>query len=145
MNRVVKTMVTETAHRLVDYDGNCQHIHGHSYNWEVAVSALQLDKRGMVLDFKDLKELMKRHIFKYDHALILSSEDPLANMDIHIEDILVSPLGNPPRLYVMDFNPTAENLAAHVFSKIQFDLVGTGLTVDYVKVWETANSHACQY
>lgn len=148
---VTKTMYTETAHRLVDYpDGRCQHLHGHSYKWEVTVGLLgkdDVDSRGMVVDFKDLKEAMMLHIDKYDHALILSDGDPLVSRCLNLADggvreILESTAGNPPRLFAVPFNPTAENLAKHVAEELNTELNKMGAYVERVVVWETATSSA---
>lgn len=153
---VTKTMYTETAHRLVDYpQGRCQHLHGHSYKWEVTVAMINkdndgLDSRGMVLDFKDLKQVMMEYIDKYDHALILCKDDPLVEMCSKdplfskggLGYFLRSTAGKDPRLFVMSFNPTAENLVNFVAKELNDAMLLLGAYVKSVTVWETSSSSA---
>lgn len=137
---VTKVMYTETAHRLTDYDGKCSHFHGHSYRWEVTVSAENLDHRGMVVDFADLKTLMSLVIQPLDHAVVLHDQDPLVTAGrIQLDRILMSTKGEPARLHIVDFNPTAENLAAWIAAQL-ITCLGLGIRLSHIKVWETANS-----
>ena len=60
------------GHRLLDYDGACRHPHGHNAEVEVEVTAETLDRRGMVVDFGDVKRVVKRWIDReIDHRMIL--------------------------------------------------------------------------
>ena len=146
---VSKTIVTETAHRLVDYDGKCSSIHGHSWHWTVHVHCKSLLPNGIAVDFGKLKQVMNECIHDvFDHALVLSNQDPLL---IHASDLGIS-LGvllapdsvQEARVVVLDKNPTSENLA--LYAK---DMVGTMLIhrypalIDavYCDVGETATCH----
>lgn len=145
MIRVTKCMTTETAHRLMNYEGKCAHIHGHSYRWEVTASliAMDLPLNGIAIDFKELKAAMREAIFdKYDHALVLSIHDPL----LRASEMQVAADGRGQRVVALDCNPTAENMARIARTEIQryFEREynpGTVL-VELVRVWETADSHA---
>lgn len=150
MQTVTKRIETEIAHRLIKYQGKCAHIHGHSYKWEVTVARAKaltagfpfLDERGFVIDFAELKEVMKRHIFdRFDHTLILSEEDPLNILYSPISELFKATDGSPGRVEIVKFNPTAENMASFVAGLIQRDL-GEDIRVLEVKVWETSNSYA---
>src|SRR5690606_19438176 len=75
--RLTKMFEIEMAHALKGYDGLCKYIHGHSYKLEVTIKGTPINdhtnpKNGMVMDFKDLKKIVKEHILNvYDHALVL--------------------------------------------------------------------------
>ena len=80
----VKTKISfEAAHRLYDvdtYSEECrQNVHGHSYKVTVIVGRKNLNRAGMVIDFKQLKEVLRDKIEKkYDHSCILKRTDPIA-------------------------------------------------------------------
>lgn len=151
MITVTKQMRTETGHRLMDYDGRCSHLHGHSYLWEVTASASALSPNGMIVDFKDLKEAMMAVIDPLDHALILRDDDPMlpalgtpSERKVKLRDWLMATNGDSPRLFLWKENPTAENMAAWAAKWLQGHLDGKQdiIEVTSVKVWETATSFA---
>ena len=94
------------AHALKDYDGLCRHIHGHSYTLEITVVGTPLDdeghpKNGMVMDFKDLKKIVKSQIVeKFDHALVMSAKSNPKLIEALQED------GH--KLILTDYQPTCE-------------------------------------
>lgn len=117
------------GHRLLDYDGECRHLHGHNGRVEVDVQADRLDKRGMVVDFADIRDTVKAWIDdNIDHRLILHMDDPLVP--------ILTGLGEPH--YVIDRNPTAENIAAHIYQSVASD----SMVISEVRLWETPNSFA---
>jgi len=132
--RVTKTYRTETAHRLMDYDGKCSHLHGHSYKWEVTITG-GLDKSGMVIDFKDLKKILNTVIGSLDHALVLRGDDPF------LGNIPKATNGDRQRLIIMSANPTAENMAIMVASNIK-DLLPVDVSLYSVRVHETETCFA---
>lgn len=142
MYTISKTMLTETAHRLVDYQGFCSHIHGHSCKWKVTLKGEELDSLGMLADFKDLKRIMKETIGPYDHALILCDRDPLyVKYKLELRAMLKSTSGEAARLFIYPWNPTAENLAKSVFDQIA-KVLPNGIGVLRVVVQETETSYA---
>jgi len=117
------------GHRLLDYDGVCKHPHGHNAVAEIDVRSGELDRRSMVCDFSDIKRVVKGWIDDtFDHKMILRRDDPLVKP---LQD-----LGEP--VYLLDDNPTAENLARIIFDYA----VSQGLPVQAVRVWETPTSYA---
>lgn len=141
---VTKQMRTETGHRLLNYEGRCAHLHGHSYLWEVTVEGV-LDHRGMAVDFKDLKKHMMTVIDPFDHALVLNEEDPLVGQ----ECLVISTNNKAQRVIIFEGNPTAETFAKYAAKHIQREfnhnvvsLVDNTLRVVRVVVWETATSFA---
>ena len=117
------------GHRLLDHDGICRHVHGHNAVAEIEVRAETLDSRDMVVDFVDIKRLVKEWIDReLDHRMILRDDDPLVKA--------LQALGEP--VYLLDSNPTAERIA-----RLLFDVSRErGLAVERVTLWETPSSWA---
>jgi 6-pyruvoyltetrahydropterin/6-carboxytetrahydropterin synthase len=129
MYSVTKRIEFCYGHRLLDYDGMCRHPHGHNAVAEIEVEAEALDSRNMVVDFGDIKRLVKEWIDReLDHRMILRQDDPLV--------AALRALGEP--VYVLDSNPTAERIARLVFDISREH----GLPVTRVTVWETPSSWA---
>jgi len=146
--RVTKQLRTETGHRLVDYDGRCAHLHGHSYLWEVTVEAQHLTQNGMVTDFKELKQAMNQVLDPLDHAMVLAPDDKLVTgkTENGLLHTFNATNGEKGRLHIWHDNPTAESFAKWAANEIQKviweepDFIDC--TVVKVRVWETANSYA---
>ena len=117
------------GHRLLDYDGVCKHPHGHNASVEIDVRTDSLDTLNMVVDFSDIKRIIKGWIDReLDHKMILREDDPL-----------VAPLralGEP--MYLLESNPTVERIARLIFEAAR----DCGLAVSRVTVWETPSSSA---
>jgi len=129
----------DMAHRLLHYSGKCHHIHGHSYVATVGVESEELVEAGFVLDFANLKKVVKEIVDRHwDHSILLHSDDPLLMV-----------LANSGHSYAQRFegkNPTAENMAWWLFYAVQARLeadykVGYA-RVAYVTIQETETSHA---
>lgn len=132
MISISKTIITETAHRLLNYPGKCGHVHGHSWEWTVTVGASgfraeALNYLGMVVDFYHLKELMVEVIGEWDHGTLLHQNDPILT---HSGDVRLWWLFAPqpaemvdgelpsPNIHRFPFNPTSENLTKHLFDRL---------------------------
>lgn len=117
------------GHRLMNYSGKCQHLHGHNGKLMIELSAERLNRRGMVWDFNDMKRRIQAWIdANLDHKMILRKGDPAIAM--------LKKLGEP--MFVMEGNPTAEGLA-----KLLYDAVSAlGFPVTSVTLWETPQSFA---
>jgi 6-pyruvoyltetrahydropterin/6-carboxytetrahydropterin synthase len=117
------------GHRLLDYNGMCAHPHGHNAVAEIEIRTDTLDTRGMVVDFNDIKRIVKGWIDReLDHKMILRADDPLVKA---LQD-----LGEP--IHIIDSNPTAERLARLVYDISREQ----GLPVVRVTLWETPTSWA---
>src|SRR3972149_2741585 len=69
----------DAAHRIRGHAGKCAYLHGHTYHLEVTVTAEALDPLGMVMDFDDLGEVVRKAVLdRWDHATLLAAHDPLA-------------------------------------------------------------------
>ena len=129
MFRVTREIDFCYGHRLLDYDGMCKHPHGHNAVAEIEVRTEALDRRNMVMDFGDIKRLVKEWIDReLDHRMILRRDDPLVKA--------LQALGEP--VYLLESNPTVERIA-----RLLFDIAREhGLPVARVTVWETPSSWA---
>ena len=145
MYTVTKQYRAEIAHRLINYEGKCAHLHGHSYLFEATATALDLDDRGMIVDFKDLKHAMKEVLEPYDHACVLHIDDPmctgLLSYGSSVYHALKATNGESGRLHLWAMNPTAEAMAKAFADEINTILAPTTWLTKFV-VWETATSHA---
>lgn len=117
------------GHRLLQYEGKCRHLHGHNGRAIITIESSGLDDRGMVLDFSDIKQLISRWIDEQlDHRMILHRDDPAVPV--------LAQLGEP--VFLMDSNPTAENIARLIFERVRQQ----GFPVVEVVLWETPNCFA---
>ena len=132
MHTVTKQFRAEIAHRLPGHLGACQYLHGHSYLFEVSVSGGPLNRMGMVVDFKDLKEAMEKVIGPWDHSTVLHDKDSLVPVLAGHEGV---------RLLTVPFIPTAENMAKYIAEEVNLWLPDE-VCVTCVQVWETSTSYA---
>lgn len=112
----------EAAHFIRGYEGKCARLHGH--NWEViaVVRGQELDKLGMLIDFRVLKVELKKILDDFDHRF-LNEQETFA-----------------------DENPTAENLARKIFERLALsEIFGGSIKLHAVKVCETPNSCVTYY
>ena len=129
MFRVTKEIDFCYGHRLLNYDGKCKHLHGHNGKAVIVLEGQQLDHRGMVVDFSDIKKQVAGWIdANLDHRMILHEADPIVP--------ILQKLGEP--MHIVAENPTAETIA-----KLIFDFAKSHqLPVREVSLWETFNSYA---
>ena len=84
--RITKQFTFEAGHALYGYDGKCKNIHGHSYKLSVTVIGTPINddnnaKFGMIIDFGDLKKIVKNEIVdKFDHSIIFNKNTPHINL-----------------------------------------------------------------
>jgi len=127
--QVTRTMEFCYGHRLLNHQVRCRFVHGHNGLLEVDLEADDLDGLGMVRDFGEIDQVVRKWVHDHlDHKLLLCAEDPLVPV--------LQQAGEP--LYVMEGNPTAENIAALVWAAAQ----RSGLPVREVRLWETSRSRA---
>jgi 6-pyruvoyltetrahydropterin/6-carboxytetrahydropterin synthase len=137
--RVTKEFHFEMAHVLWNYDGPCRNVHGHSYRLFVTITGTPIDdpgnpKNGMVMDFSDLKAIVKKEIVSvFDHAVVVSSR-----YEKEKREMFKKLFGNT---VVVDYQPTCENMVADFAEKISSRLPA-GVTLHNLKLYETATSFA---
>lgn len=138
MFKIAKEFSFDMAHMLDGHDGKCQNLHGHTYKLQVEVTGnLHLDgaKRGMVMDYSDLKALVKQHILEpMDHAFIY---DLQSDKETKVAQLLMD---LDSKVYGIPSRTTAEEMAKYMFEK----LANVGLPVSLIRLWETPTSY-CEY
>jgi 6-pyruvoyltetrahydropterin/6-carboxytetrahydropterin synthase len=129
MYRVTRALSFCYGHRLLHHPGKCVHLHGHNARAVLTLESDTLDALGMVVDFQVLREHIGSWIDStLDHRMILHREDPALPA--------LRELGEP--VHVVDFNPTAENLARLLFERAR----AVGLPIVEVELWETPTCKA---
>ena len=137
--RVTKHYDFEMAHALYNYDGLCKNLHGHTYHLYVTVKGEPINdvadkKNGMVIDFSDLKVIVKKNIVDVlDHSVALYKKSPIDDFK-RLGELY-------ERNHVFDFQPTCENLVIYIADKIM-PMLPEGVSLYNVKLYETANSYA---
>lgn len=111
---VTKVFTFDSAHNLKEYKGKCERLHGHTYRLEVTVKGKK-DEEGMVIDFSDLKTIVKSKIIdKLDHA--------------YLNDVL-------------GFNTTCENMLTWIWRTLSEHLDCERFWLQKLVLWETPTSY----
>jgi len=138
--RITKQFNFETGHALYGYDGKCKNVHGHSYKLSVTVIGTPITdasnvKFGMVIDFTDLKKIVKEEIVDiFDHATVFNKNTP------HIE--LAKELqSRDHHVILVDYQPTSENMVIDFAAKIKGRLP-QNIALHSLRLQETETSFA---
>jgi 6-pyruvoyltetrahydropterin/6-carboxytetrahydropterin synthase len=109
-----------SGHALREYRGKCENPHGHNYKVQVTLQGPQLNRIGLLADFKDLKRMIRTVTDRIDHHF-LNDLEPFTTI-----------------------NPSAENLAKYFYDCIREQLAGhaEGVAITSVKLWETDTTYA---
>lgn len=117
---VRQTCYFSAAHVLRDYPAACEKLHGHNYKVIIEVTASQLDKLGMVLDYLDIENIANKYVKKLDHQYINN----------------IKPFD--------EINPTTENIAYWLYQNIKpeiTDFTKNRASLRSITIWET--DHNC--
>ncbi len=109
-----------SAHQLKGYRGSCEGVHGHNWKVEVEVQGEGLNEIGLLVDFHDLKDIMKKVIGPLDHVMLNQVEG------------------------FRDQNPSSELIARHIYLRFR-ELLPAGVDVTAVTVWESENARATYF
>lgn len=105
------------AHRLREYEGNCERLHGHNWRVEATVESEELDARGMALDFREMKGALSDVISRLDHKLL----NDIPPFDAQ--------------------NPSSENIARYIYDEMEGKMTGPA-RLARVTVWESDDARA---
>jgi 6-pyruvoyltetrahydropterin/6-carboxytetrahydropterin synthase len=136
--RITKEFKFEMAHALLDYNGPCKNIHGHSYYLYVTLIGEVAEKpgaseNGMVMDFGILKEIVKTSIVdQLDHALVLNSATPKEVRER---------LKGFDNVVLLPYQPTCENLLLDFSKRIKAKLP-LNIKLHSLRLNETVTSYA---
>ncbi|NOQ35951.1 MAG: 6-pyruvoyl tetrahydrobiopterin synthase [Methylococcaceae bacterium] len=118
------------GHRLMNHNGKCRHLHGHSVKASISIKQEQLNEQSMVCDFSDVRACVESYIDKIlDHNFLLHKDDPIIPL---LE-------AQNERFMAIEEHPTAEVLSKMIFQHVKEQ----GFNVDQVVLWETASANAC--
>ena len=138
--RITKRFSFETGHALYGYDGKCRNVHGHSYKLFVTVIGHPISdtthvKLGMVIDFSDLKVIVKNKIVDiFDHATVFNKNTP------HVE--LAKELADRGHdVLLVDYQPTSEMMIIDFANVIKQELP-SHIKLHSLKLQETDSSYA---
>lgn len=138
--RITKQFSFETGHALYGYDGKCKNVHGHSYKLSVTVIGTPISDRnnvklGMVIDFSDLKSIVREEIVDhFDHATVFNQTTP------HLE--LANELkARGHHVILVEYQPTSENMVVDFAQKIKNRLPDS-VQLFSLKLQETETSFA---
>ena len=138
--RITKQFSFETGHALYGYDGKCKNVHGHSYRLDVTVIGVPISdntnvKFGMVIDFGDLKKIVKEEIVNvFDHATVFNKNTPHMELAKELED-------RRHNVLLVDYQPTSEMMVIDFADKIKKRLP-ENIKLHSLKLQETATSFA---
>ncbi len=141
--RITKQFNFETGHALYGYDGKCKNVHGHSYKLYVTVIGTPINdpnnvKFGMVIDFGDLKKIVKEEIVdKFDHATVFNKNTPHLELAKELET-------RGHNVILVNYQPTSEEMVIDFSSKIKARLPKE-ISLFSLKLQETDSSYAEWY
>jgi len=138
--RITKQFSFETGHALYGYDGKCKNVHGHSYRLDVTVIGTPIAdntnvKFGMVIDFTDLKKIVKEEIVDvFDHATVFNKNTPHVELAKELQD-------RDHNVLLVNYQPTSEMMVTDFAEKIKQRLPEK-IKLHSLKLQETATSFA---
>ncbi len=106
------------AHNLRNFRGKCENLHGHNWKVEVVVRGTELDSSGVVLDFAEIKKVIRELLSELDHRYLNDIE------------------------FFKEHNPSSENIARYLFDKLAERLNGGSLWIHSVSAWESPDACA---
>ena len=138
--RITKQFSFETGHALYGYDGKCKNVHGHSYKLSVTVIGEPISdntnvKFGMVIDFTDLKKIVKEEIVDaFDHATVFNKNTPHIELARELET-------RGHHIILVNYQPTSENMVIDFSQKIK-NRLPSSIKLHSLKLQETETSFA---
>ena len=110
------------GHALREYKGKCENVHGHNYRVQITVEGERLNRIGLLVDFVELKRVVREVVDRLDHQFIND-----------LEPFTV-------------INPSAENMAKYFYDEVSKKMDGTNgetaTRISQIKIWETDTSIA---
>lgn len=134
---IVRTLEIDAAHRVFGHEGKCKDVHGHRYKFNIYARAPELDSLGRVIDFSVIKQRIGSYIDNnWDHGTFLYEKDPL------VEIWATEKAFWGMKYFVMDANPTAENIAKALLMISNQLMYNTEVQIHRIECFETPNNMA---
>lgn len=141
--RITKQFTFETGHALYGYDGKCRNVHGHSYKLWVTVIGEPISdssntKFGMVIDFGDLKKIVKEEVVDvFDHTTVFNKNTPHIELAKELRD-------RGHQVILVEYQPTSENMVVDFAKRIKNRLPNE-IDLFSLRLQETDSSYAQWY
>jgi len=138
--RITKKFTFEAGHALYGYDGKCKNVHGHSYKLYVTVIGKPISdkdnvKYGMVIDFSDLKAIVKKEVIEsFDHSIIFNQNTP------HVE-LAKTLKSQGHNVLLVNYQPTSEGMIIDIANKIN-NALPENIQLHSLKLQETDTSYS---
>ena len=110
-----------SAHQLRNYNGKCEHLHGHNWKIEVYVKGDKLDDNGLLIDFTEIKRVTREILEDIDHKFLNELE------------------------YFTEINPSSENIAKYIYERTSTQINDNRIHVSRITAWESDNACATYY
>ncbi len=130
--KIAKEFHWEMGHRLPEHFGKCKNIHGHSYRMIVELEG-GLNDSGMIMDYYDLKKIVKPVIEKLDHAFMVYEED---NEIVKFLELVKS------KMIIVKFQSTVENICRYILSEIIKQNLPSNVKKLKVRIFESIDDYA---
>lgn len=126
----------DAAHRVMQHESKCKHLHGHRYAVEATFTAHTLDEKGRIIDFGVVRELLGNWIDSHwDHTTILCEKD------LPLGEKIAAQTGQ--EIFYIPDNPTAENMAQYLVREVCPKLFAEhNATCTTLRLYETPNCYA---
>ncbi len=132
--KIAKEFNWEMGHRLPDHPGHCRNLHGHSYRMVVEVEGEINPETGMLMDFSDLKAIVKPLVDELDHAFLCQ------DTDVDVKELLEK---MDWKRVIISVPSTVENICGLFVERLKPAFAaGSPVTAFTVRIWETATSVA---
>ncbi|MDP4143805.1 MAG: 6-carboxytetrahydropterin synthase [Bacillota bacterium] len=146
MNKVsiTKEFTWDMAHMLAGHEGLCKNLHGHSYKMQVEVGSADSGmndnlNNGMIIDFKDLKEIVKKEIVNpLDHSFVYWDKSP-DKIEYQIAQLLMD---SGRKVVGVQYRPTAEEMVFDFYNRLMTEFMKYNIKLLSIKLWETETSFA---
>lgn len=138
----------DSSHFLTGHSGKCRNLHGHRWKIQYGLKADELiesgSSRGMIIDFTDIKGIIKNYFEKYDHGLLLTVED--SEVSDEEKNFIEACKKMNFKMINLPCRTTAENMSRLFFYEIKELLnekvKGNKFSLSYITVYETPNNKA---
>ncbi|HOP86268.1 MAG TPA: 6-carboxytetrahydropterin synthase QueD [Syntrophorhabdaceae bacterium] len=113
--------ITDTfsaAHRIEEYHGKCEELHGHNFKVEVLFEGDKLGPGGMLIDFKVLKNLLKDILSSLDHKYLNEIE------------------------FFKKRACSSEYIAVYIYNGLKKLIDNLNIRLHEVRVWESESAYA---
>lgn len=137
----------DSSHFLRGHSGKCKNLHGHRWRVKYGLKAESLidsgSSEGMIIDFTDIKNIIKNYFKNYDHAFIFTDDNKISKEE---ENFIKACKDMSFKIVTIPVRSTAENMSKLFFYELEEELSkvveNKNFNIDYITVYETPNNAA---